>query len=297
MNKLETRSRILFVLAILVLAAGAASSLLIRHLRSSSTREVMDVAAAGENALAILENTASLAGRWREPGGGADALDIALQECLALLESERERARALEEQLQLRVGEVDGAPEAAEGEDILAGLALLGEAQEALAAALSGAREAMGGLRPLHEGEASYAEARGALADAIAAHNQALGSSPPDLSPARLHAEAAADALQRARAAVESVSAEGMDTGAALAAISGLAGAAQDFIQACVKGEAGDAASHNQLMDRVRSSLDASPSSLAETLSVTGWLASLLAPRLEELEGKLAEARARIRRT
>ncbi len=292
MSGLETRAKMLFALAALVLAAGVASALLIRHARSSATRETIDLSAAGEAALSIHGNTASLSRRWLESGSSdVAALDIAIQECLGLLQGEVDRARELREQVQV-AAEVDaqGSPAA-----VLEALSLLLQSQNSLAEALSEAREALRGLYPLQEGEARYGEARESFLAAIAAHNQALEASSQDFSSARQLADTAATALGKARTALESVSAEGLGLDAALSAISGLEKAVEHFIQACSKGESGDAPAHNELTSQVEGLLDAAPANLMGTIDIAGWMGASLAPKLEEVDGKLAEARDAIR--
>jgi len=291
MIRLETRARIVFLLAAVVLAGGVLSALLVRHARSASTREVMDPAAAREAALGILENTASLAGRWREPDADdVAALDIDLQESLALLREETRRSEDLEETARAMAEGGDGGAE--EEGVLLDSLALLREAQEELARAFGLAREALSGLYSLREGQALYAEARDRLLAAIDAHNQAVASLSRDLSSARQKASEALVALGEARAEVESAGAEGLDRDAALSAISGLEKTTGDFIQACVKGESGDVTSHNELMAQVRTSLAAAPADLAEALDIRSWLGGLMAPLLQEVEGRVAETRS-----
>ena len=241
--------------------------------------------------LGILENTASLAGRWREPDAeDIAALDIALQESLALLQEEMRRSEELE----------DTAWAMAEGEDgyaeeegvLLDSLALLREAQDVLARAFRLARESLSGLYPLREGEARYSEARDRLMAAIDAHNQTVASLSRDLSSARQTASEALVVLGEARAEVESAGAGGPDRDAALSAISGLEKTTGDFIQACVKGESGDAPSHNELMARAQASLAAAPVDLADVLDIRAWLDGLMAPLLQEVEGRVDEARS-----
>ncbi|NPV58536.1 MAG: hypothetical protein HPY75_02590 [Actinobacteria bacterium] len=288
MLRLETRSRIVFILAALVLAAGAVSSLLIRAARSSSTREVMDVTAAGETALGIYYNVSSLADRWREPGSNdMAALAIAMQECIALLRGEMDHARELEESI-LSAGD----DETRRGASIvLEALALLREAQEELAGALGDAGEALGGLYPLREAENRYKEARDAFLGAVSAHNQAVEASSRDFSSARQRAASSILALEKARAAVDSAAVEGLNLDPARSAIADLDKAVGEFIQACALGESGDVAAHNELVALAEASLASAPATLEEGLDVSGWLAGLLAPRLDEVKGKLSEAR------
>lgn len=50
-------------------------------------------------------------------------------------------------------------------------------------------------------------------------------------------------------------------------------------------------AAHNELVARAEASLASAPATLEEGLDVFDWLAGLLAPRLDEVKGKLSEAR------
>ncbi|MBN2027901.1 MAG: hypothetical protein JW854_14210 [Actinobacteria bacterium] len=283
---------VFFALAILILAGGAVSALLVWRARSSSTQEFLDAEAATEITLNVVDNTSLIAEEWlaSDISCNLSGLAISQQESLALLSEEVSRTEDLVAQVEEPPEDMDWEPP----QDLLDALALLSQAQAELEHGLNEFGYLLTILQPLDAAEAHYVQGREALISAVGSHNQAMDAEPISFSQAIQEASNAAAALQESRASLDAVELEGLDLGAAVSTVTGLESTAQLFIEACRRGEAGDIEGHNSLMVEVQSQLSASPASILTSIALASSLKQSVENYMQPVFDNLEEARARL---
>jgi len=280
---------VFFALAILVLAGGAVSALLIWRARSSSTQEFLDAEAATEITLNVVDNTSLIAEEWlaSDISCNLSGLAIAQQESLALLSEEVSRAEDLVAQVEEPPEDMDWEPP----QDLLDALALLSQAQAELEHGLNEFGYLLTILQPLDAAEAHYVNGREALFSAVESHNRAVDAEPTSFAEAIQEASAAAGALQESLASLQAAGIEGLDLGAAASTVSGLENTARLFVEACNRGEAGDAEGHNGLMAEVQAQLSSSATSVLETIDLSSPLKQGMENYMQPVFDNLEEAR------
>ncbi|RJP26134.1 MAG: hypothetical protein C4536_16250 [Actinobacteria bacterium] len=280
---------ILYGLAFLFLAGGAVAALLIWQARSSSTQEFLDPSAAGDVAIAVLDNTASIAEDWMAPDLPNDlaSLTIKQQESLALLAGEVERTEELTAEVE--GGRVDEDRESLQ--NLLEALVLISRAQVSLERGLGELGNLLATLQPLDAAEAAYTRGRETLFAAVESHNHAAASGSTSFGTAIQEASSAAAALQESLASLETVKLEGLDLGAGTSTVAGLESTAQRFVEACRRGESNDVEGHNSLMAEVQEELSASPASILASIDLSTWLRPDVEGFIQPVLEELAEAR------
>jgi len=281
---------VLFALALLVLAGGAAAALLVWQARSSSTQEFLDAEAATEVTRGVVDNTAVIAEDWlaSDLSGGLSSLAIAQQESLALLVGEVSRTEDIVEQVQGPPEEMGWEPP----QDLLDALALLSQAQAELENGLDRFGNLLTTLQPLEASEAYYVQGRESLISAVESHNQAVDTEPTSFSQAMREASSASASLQESLASLETVQLEGLDLEAATSLVSGLENTAQLFVEACRRGETGDIEGHNSLMAEVQSQLSASQPSILTSIDIPSSLKPGLENYMQPVFDDLEKARS-----
>jgi len=281
---------VLFALALLVLAGGAAAALLVWQARSSSTQEFLDAEAATEVTRGVVDNTAVIAEDWlaSDLSGGLSSLAIAQQESLALLVGEVSRTEDIVEQVQGPPEEMGWEPP----QDLLDALALLSQAQAELKNGLDRFGNLLTTLQPLEASEAYYVQGRESLISAVESHNQAVDTEPTSFSQAMREASSASASLQESLASLETVQLEGLDLEAATSLVSGLENTAQLFVEACRRGETGDIEGHNSLMAEVQSQLSASQPSILTSIDIPSSLKPGLENYMQPVFDDLEKARS-----
>ena len=279
---------ILFGLAVFILIAGAVVSLIIWQTKSSSTQEVLDPDALRGTAEGILENTSSIAVSWTDGDLSPDleVLVIEQQQSLALLAGEISRTRGL-------IAEVEGRDESGGVplESSERALASLSESQSQLEEALREAGIFLAGLEPLAAAESAYRAGRETLFAAVESHNGEVASDAISFASSRGEALSAIASLDEAASALQSMQAEGLDTGASSSAIAELKNAAEGFIEACQKGESEDVEGHNNQMAEVQAELSSSPDSILAAVDIPAWLRDNLEPYLQPVSDTIEETR------
>ena len=91
---------------------------------------------------------------------------------------------------------------------------------------------------------------------------------------------------------LEAVSLEGLDLGSAASTVSGLENTAQNFVEACRRGEAGDIEGHNGLMAEVQAQLSASAASILTSVDLVSSLKQGVENYMQPVFDNLEEARS-----
>ena len=247
----------------------------------------MDLDAAVVVAEDITLSTYTLAEEWRSSTLPNDLEQLALkvQGSLARLQVEMDRTAALSEQLQ-QIEEGDSEESAV---SLDAALVTLTEAQSLFIRAMEQADNLLAGLGSYTSADAAYQQGLEKLYAAVQAHNQAIEGGSKDLSTARLEAASASGSLQEAESLLQSSNIQGLNTEAALSAISGLSATVAKFDEACQRAESDDIEGHNNLMQEVSSELSDAPLSILDLIDFSTWLQDNIEPSLEPVFEKLDE--------